>query len=177
MRRPALAVLTMLLAACSGPAVRPATDCPDPSSAAGTVCEFYDAYLRLRPAGLPSAAQQAELAPWLSERLERQLDAARAAQTAYRDAHPGEKPPLVDGFLFASLFEGPTDFVVGTAMAGNGLSRVPVQFSYGAETTWQDIVLVTQERGRHVIDDVELAGAGPFNPAGRLSELLRHAAD
>ena len=123
------------------------------------------------------AAQQAELAPWLSERLERQLDAARAVQSAYRDAHPGEKPPLVDGFLFASLFEGPTDFVVGTAVAANGLSRVPVQFSYGAEVTWQDTALVTQEGGRYVIDDVELAGAGPFNPAGRLSELLRHAAD
>ena len=177
MRTLALTALAIALAACSGSAVRPAADCPDPGSAAGAVCEFYQTYLRLRPAGLPSAAQQAELAPWLSERLERQLDAARAVQAAYRDAHPGEKPPLVDGFLFASLFEGPTDFEVGTAVAANGLWRVPVQFSYGAEVTWQDTALVMQEGGRYVIDDVELAGAGPFNPAGRLSELLRHAGE
>ena len=170
-------VAALLLAGCNGSAVRTATMCADPASAPGTVCSFYERYLAIRPSGLPTAAQQAELAPWLSDRLERQLDAARVVQAAYRQAHPGEKPPLVDGFLFASLFEGPTDFAVGTETKANGHARVPVTFSYGAETTWQDTVLLAREGDRYVIDDVELAGAGPFNPAGRLSELLQHASD
>jgi hypothetical protein len=170
-------VAALLLAGCTGSSVRPTPECMDPASAAGTVCAFYERYLAIRPSGLPTAAQQAELEPWLSDRLERQLDAARVVQAAYRQAHPGEKPPLVDGFLFASLFEGPTDFAVGTASTGNELTRVPVMFSYGTEATWQDTVLLAREGDRYVIDDVELAGAGPFNPAGRLSELLQHAGD
>lgn len=173
----AAGVAALLIAGCTGSALRPAPTCADPASASGTVCAFYERYLAIRPSGLPTAAQQAELAPWLSDRLERQLDAARVVQAAYRQAHPGEKPPLVDGFLFASLFEGPTDFVVGTATGASGLTRVPVTFSYGAETTWQDTVLLAREGNRYAIDDVELAGAGPFNPAGRLSELLQHAGD
>ena len=173
----ALVATAALLVGCAAPAVGPASRCAAPASAEGTVCSFYEAYLRLRPAGLPTAAQQAELAPWLSQRLERQLDAARAEQAAYREAHPGEKPPLVDGFLFASLFEGPTDFEVGSAGAAGEVTRVPVRFNYGTEATWQDTVLLVREGRRYVIDDVELAGAGPFNPSGRLSEMLGHAGD
>jgi hypothetical protein len=173
----AAAAAALLLAGCGGSALRPAPQCAETTSAAGTVCSFYERYLAIRPSGLPTAAQQAELAPWLSGRLERQLDAARSVQTAYREAHPGEKPPLVDGFLFASLFEGPTDFAVGTPIAAHGITRVPVTFSYGGDTTWQDTVLLEREGDRFVIDDVELAGAGPFNPAGRLSQVLQHAGD
>ena len=173
----AAGVTMLVLAGCTGSTARPSPQCADPANAAGTVCAFYQRYLAIRPSGLPTVAQQAELEPWLSDRLERQLDAARVVQAAYRQAHPGEKPPLVDGFLFASLFEGPTEFLVGTAGTANELTRVPVTFSYGADTTWQDTVLLVREGDRYVIDDVELAGAGPFNPAGRLSQVLQHAGD
>ena len=91
--------------------------------------------------------------------------------------HPGEKPPLVDGCLFASLFEGPTSFEVAAAHAADGVTRVPVKFRYGEEAAWQDVIVLTRERDRFVIDDIEFAGAGPFNPPGRLSEALDRAGE
>ena len=46
-------------------------------------------------------------------------------------AHPDEKPPFVDGCLFASLFEGPKSFEVGTALAEGTASKVKVHFAAG----------------------------------------------
>lgn len=141
------------------------------------MCLFYMRYLEVRPAGLPTAAQQATLAPWLSDRLEARFDEARVLQAQFRSQHPGEKPPLVDGCLFASLFEGPTAFEVGVAAIGGDVTRVPVRFRYGNEASWQDVIVLTREGPRFVIDDIEFAGAGPFNPPGRLSEALERAGE
>jgi hypothetical protein len=55
-----------------------------------------------------------------------------------------------------------------------GAWKVHVHFWYEAGTEgWEDVVLVRKEHDRYVIDDVLLTGAGPFNPAGRLSEVLQ----
>jgi len=81
-----------------------------------------------------------------------------------------------DGCLFASLFEGPTSFDVGDVAYGRSDIRVAVRFRYGTDTHWQDEIVVRRERGVYVIDDVVFAGAGPFNPPGRLSEALGHPA-
>jgi hypothetical protein len=83
----------------------------------------------------------------------------------------------VDGCLFASLFEGPTSFTVGTAVTGGGITRVPVRFQYGDEAAWQDVIVLTREGPDYVIDDIEFAGAGPFNPPGRLSHALDRAGE
>jgi hypothetical protein len=170
----ALAMIGFLVACAPAIGVPPRA-CPDAGTAEGAVCAFYERYLELRPSGLPTAEQQAAFAPWLSERLERGMDAAREVQTAFRTQHPDQKPPLVDGCLFASLFEGPTEFTVGVAVSAGGATRVPVRFRYGADAEWQDVIIVTREHDRFVIDDIEFAGAGPFNPAGRLSEVLQQS--
>ena len=172
MKRLLIAGLAGLVAGCASAPQPSELPCPDAGTAEGTVCAFYTRYLEVRPSGLPTPEQQAALAPWLSDRLERRMDAARAAQTAFRARHPGEKPPLVDGCLFASLFEGPTSFTVGTAARAGAITRVPVRFRYSTDAQWQDVVILTREGERFVVDDVELTGAGPFNPAGRLSEAL-----
>jgi hypothetical protein len=177
MTRRAFLLVAALVAACAGAPAEPVTPCPDVATPQGVVCAFYTRYLEIRPSGLPTAEQQAALAPWLSTQLERRLDAARAVQATFRVQHPGEKPPLVDGCLFASLFEGPTAFTVGAVGNTGDVSRVSVQFRYGSDTQWTDVVVVTRERGTFVIDDIEFAGAGPFNPAGRLSESLERAGE
>lgn len=177
MKRLSIALLAMGAAACLGSAPPRAPTCPDAGTAPGVVCEFYARYLELRPSGLPTVEQQAALAPWLSERLEARLAQARRIQSAFRTQSPDEKPPLVDGCLFASLFEGPTDYTVGTAERTGAVTRVPVRFRYHTAAEWEDTVLVTREGDAFVIDDVEFGGAGPFNPPGRLSELLEHAGE
>ena len=174
------ATILGLVIAVAGCAVTPfgtGTDCGAADTPEGAVCGFYTRYLEVRPMGLPTPEQQAALASWLSDGLEARLDAARRVQAQFRAENPGEKPPLVDGCLFASLFEGPTSFSVGVAATGGGVTRVPVQFRYGTEATWQDVAVLVREGSAYVIDDIEFAGAGPFNPPGRLSEALDRAGE
>ena len=142
------------------------------SEPAAAVSGFYATYIKLSPAGLPTAAQQKELAPYLSRRLLALMDAARAYQEKEAKAHPDEKPPFVDGCLFASLFEGPKAFKVGTAVADGAASKVKVHFTAEEGVAWDDEVVVIKEEGRYVIDDVLLSGIGQFNPPGRLSTNL-----
>ena len=144
---------------------------------AATVTRFYERYVALKVDGLPSPAQQRELAPFLSRRLLRLLDDARAHQQKQAKAHPDEKPPWADGCLFASLFEGPkTAEVERSERKAAEQWHVVVRFAHD-EARWQDTVVVTREAGRTVIDDVLLGGAGAFNPSGRLSESLRSRDD
>ena len=174
------AMIVALLVATAGCAVTPSDQSPA-CAAAGTpedaVCGFYTRYLEIRPSGLPTPEQQAALAPWLSQSLEARLDAARRVQVQFRAENPGEKPPLVDGCLFASLFEGPTSFTVEGAATAGGVTRVPVRFRYGTEAAWQDVVVLVREGSGYVIDDIEFAGAGAFNPPGRLSDVLDRAGE
>lgn len=139
---------------------------------AAVVSGFYETYVKLSPPGLPTAAQQKELAPYLSRRLLKLMDGARAYQDQEAKAHPDDKPPFVDGCLFASLFEGPKAFKVGTAVAEGRGSKVKVHFTADEGVAWDDEVIVVKEDGRYVIDDVVLAGIGQFNPPGRLSTNL-----
>jgi hypothetical protein len=143
-----------------------------PASPGTMVSRFYARYVQLRPAGLPTPEQQKELAPYLSRRLLGMMDAARAYSEKAAKAHPDEKPPFVDGCLFASLFEGPKTFRIGRTVAEGEGAKVQVHFSAGKGVAWEDEVLVTREDGRYVIDDVLLAGVGQFNPPGLLSTNL-----
>jgi hypothetical protein len=143
------------------------------STPTAVVQQFYEKYIKLSPAGLPTAAQQKELAPHLSRRLLKLMDGARAYRDQEAKAHPDEKPPFVDGCLFASLFEGPKSFKVGTTVAEGSASRIKVHFTADEAVAWDDEVVVIKEDGRYVIDDVLLSGIGQFNPPGRLSTHLQ----
>src|SRR6185436_16612992 len=95
MRGVCLLVLAIMM---SAPPCR-AADTPE-----SVVGAFYKAYVRLCPAGLPSAQQQQALSRYLSGRLTTLMTQARAVQSRAIREHPDEKPPWADGCLFASLF-------------------------------------------------------------------------
>ncbi len=144
-----------------------------------TVENFYNLYLKTHPSGLPTKEQERTMAPYLSDRLLGLIDKARSYQEAFKQKYPEDKPPWIEGCLFASLFEGPTRFKV-TNIAANpdGTSTVKVHFWYeasgGQKYDWEDAVIVRRETKGFVIDDFVMSGAGPFNPARRLSEELTY---
>jgi hypothetical protein len=153
----------------------------------GTVVErFYAMYLTDRQGGLPSGGQLERLRPFLSDNLHQSIVAALQYQQRYIASHPDRpspagppvvfKPPFVDGDYFSSLFEGPKSFkVVGAVAAPSGSWKVQVHFWDDPSLAgWEDAVIVTEQRGRYVIDDVLLTGAGSFNPSGRLSDRLKY---
>ncbi len=171
-----VAIPIILLTACA--------TAPRPPAASAVVERFYDVYLSDRQGGLPSGRQLERLRPFLSDNLNRSIVAALEYQERYIASHPPrpsengppviDKPPFVDGDYFSSLFEGPKSFrVVRVAAGPSGSWQVYVHFWYDASLAgWEDVVIVTEQRGRLVIDDVLFAGAGPFNGGGRLSHRL-----
>jgi hypothetical protein len=147
--------------------------CTTGTPAESIVCRFYERYLDLRPGGLPTKKQRAKLSPFLSRRLLALLDRARLEQEDFARRFPDEKPPFVDGCLFASLFEGPDRFEVLSAdPRPDGTIHVAVRFGYQDAMPWEDVVEVTRQGDHYAIDDILFAGAGEFNPPGRLTDRL-----
>jgi hypothetical protein len=135
---------------------------------------FYSAHLPHRMGGLPSGDELRRLQPFLSQRLHGLITAALAYQEDWiKQNPPDEKPPFVDGDYFSSLFEGPSSFKVSRVVKEQDGWHVHVQFKYDSAPDWEDVVVVKQEDGRYVIDDVLFSGAGEFNSPGRLSERLK----
>lgn len=139
-----------------------------PSSPQRAVSDFYRAFIAHPSPGLPEGKDLARLRPMLSDRLYTLITSALQYSDEVAKAHPGDKPPFVDGDPFTSNFEGPQSFAI-TRVDGND---VHVTFTYEGGQ-WEDVVVVKEERGRYVIDDVRYGGAGEFNPPGLLSEHLQ----
>jgi hypothetical protein len=138
---------------------------------------FYGAVVGMRTGGVPDRAGRDRLAPHLSTALARLLEEADAVERGYREATRGEVPPLVEGDLFTSLFEGATAFEVGPCEPREGRGSCTVELRHaqpGAASTsrWKDrIVLVKTERA-WVVDDVEYGGDWEFMHEGTLRGVL-----
>jgi hypothetical protein len=151
---------------------------PADPAAGSAATAFYEAYMKLRPSGVPDADQRARMRALVSPALHDLLAAADAAETRYAERTRKQVPPLVEGDLFTSLFEGASRFVV-TACTGDAQKAVcPVDLVYqeagcGPENTWQDRVHLVKAASGWVVDDIEYAGTWPFARRGRLSDGLR----
>ena len=168
-----VAVVAIVAGTSETAAAQGAERCEGGSPAEAAVCGLYETYLEVRPAGLPTQRQQRAFAPYLSRRLLALMDEARREQKDFARRFPDEKPPFVDGCLFASLFEGPDRFeLVSTDPKQDGTTRVTVRFGYQDAKPWEDTIVVAREGKRLVVDDVLFGGAGEFNPPGSLAEGL-----
>lgn len=187
MRALLLSPLLALLCACSevpeapAPAQAPAE--MKASSAEGErVLAFLAQYREQFFRGLPNATQAAALAPHLSPRLNGLLHDALAGQQAYKARYPSDKPPMIDGDIFSSLFEGASSGEIDTVVKAEGHVTVRVKYSYNdPETrkvieTWPDRFLLVRDGSRWLIDDLEYLGGWDFAPRGRLSAALAETA-
>jgi len=150
-----------------------------PASPEALVKRFYAAYFDTRPSGLPTEAELKILSPYFTSQLTALFVSARKYQADYRKQHPDDKPPLIEGDLFSSLFEGPTGFEVGPVEEMDQRSKVIVRFSYVDPRTpkdvfrWKDAVIVRRQGNRLVIEDIEFLGDWPFKVGDRLSKVLK----
>ncbi len=142
------------------------------------VSALLQAYQTQSFRGLPSAEQAAALAPHLSSRLKDLLRAARAGQQAYRSQFPDDKPPMVDGDLFSSLFEGATGFTVGAVSKAGDTASVSINYVYAEPDggrvmqAWSDQVWLVRVGDLWLVDDIEYRGGWDFSVRGRLSAAL-----
>src|SRR5581483_5367536 len=143
-----LALVLLLVAA---PRAWAQGDAPDKVAA-----DFYAAVPH--GGGLPDPAAAARLKPLLSARLAGLLDMAAAAQRRFSARNP-KAPPLLEGDLFSSQFEGFTAYRIGSCAIANATARCPVNLTYqpagdGKPVNWSDAVLLAKSAAGWKVDDI-----------------------
>jgi hypothetical protein len=138
---------------------------------------FYGVYATFHPSdGIPSPADRAKYHPFLSPALDALLTDAQAAEARFTKANKGA-PPLVEGDLFSSLFEGASSFAVTGCSGDAAKGRCTVKLEHAGETalpvTWSDTVLVVNTPSGWRVDDIAYGGSWAFGNKGRLSDLLK----
>ena len=137
---------------------------------------FYGAYAKQkRIGGIPDAAARAAYAPYLSPRLTGQLDQAAAAEAAATKKFKAV-PPLFEGDLFTSQFEGASGWTVGPCIAAGqaGTCKVALTFARPGQkpVSWTDTLLMVDTASGWKIDDVAYDAGFASGNSGRLSETI-----
>jgi len=157
----------------------PAFAAGDPAAA---VNAFYDVYngQRAQGGGIPDATVRLRFQPVLSPRLNKQLSDAASAQARLTAKVKNAVPPMLEGDIFSSLFEGASAWKVSgcqtaakTASCGVALSYVPPATGSKAKpANWNDTVLLVNTPQGWKVDDVVYDAGFAFGNTGRLSEML-----
>jgi hypothetical protein len=170
-----LAALLLLI-----PAGLKAQTASDPAAAVGA---FYAVYAgqQAQGGGIPDATGRLRYTPVLSPRLNKQLAAAAAAQARLSAKVRNAVPPMLEGDIFSSLFEGATTWKVGACQSDTKTARCPVALTYvpapspkaPKPANWHDtVVLVSTPQGWKV-DDVVYDAGFAFGNTGRLNQMLQ----
>ena len=123
-------------------------------SPAKTAEGFYAAYSTFHPSdGIPNAA-------------ELKFNKANKAS-----------PPLIEGDLFTSMFEGATSYKVGACKLSGGGASCAVDLVYDdkkdAPIRWTDTITLTKTKAGWRVDDIFYGGAWEYANKGRLGATLR----
>ncbi len=142
-----------------------------------TVNKFYDVYLKLHSFGIPNESERAHYSPHLSPELSELLQRADEAEQKHEALTKGEEPPLVEGDLFTSLFEGASSFKIDSCESDDATAFCIVQFKYSnpgdkSEVEWKDKAYLVKSTSGWTVDDIEYLGDWQFMHKGRLKNLL-----
>jgi hypothetical protein len=156
-------------------------DAPDPTAA---VNAFYTVYTgqHAQGVGIPDATVRLRLQPVLSPRLNKQLADAAAAQARLTAKVKNAVPPILEGDIFSSLFEGATAWKVGTCQQKDKTASCRVALSYvpppvagqkAKPANWTDTVTLAATPQGWKVDDVTYDAGFAFGNTGQLSEMLK----
>ena len=125
--------------------------------------------------GLPDAAARLRLQPLLSLRLNKALAEAAAAEARFK-ARNKDSPPLIEGDIFSSLFEGPTAWKVGVCRGDDKIAHCGATLTRQdpgqKPVAWTD-TLVLANNGGWKVDDIVYDANNAFGNTGSLSEMLK----
>lgn len=147
--------------------------------------DFY-AFAQKAGSGLPTPAVRGKLAPLLTPHLSALLAEANAGEDKFA-AENKDAPPLVEGSLYVSLFEGFTGYNVGACTGNEKTAHCAVNFTYtekggvekdgkAAPTNWTDTLFLANAGDGWKVDDIGYGGTWDFGNKGRLSETLTQVA-
>lgn len=144
---------------------------------------FYAAYATFHPSdGIPDSGGRARYAPFISPALDKLLTQGSEAEQKFAKANKGS-PPLIEGDLFTSNFEGATSYKVGACKGDAKMGPCTVALTYDDRKSnpkdkplnWNDTVyLVATPKGWRV-DDIGYGASWDFGNKGKLSETVKSA--
>lgn len=154
-----------------------------PSTPRQTAEDFRAFYFRDHGRGMPSRAELDKLAPLLTRTFQAQFEAAIQAHECHQAKVGNSEPPLVQGDMLTSLFEGATSGGVGKIKTEKSQALAEMYWSYGASelnakpVNWTDALVLERVDGQWQIADIELRGTWDFAQKGRLSQNLMAVAE
>ena len=146
-----------------------------PEAAASGLLSVYGSF---HPSdGIPDVGARARLQPYLSPQLNKLLADAAAAQARF-SAKIKDSPPLLEGDLFSSLFEGASQWKLQACTVSGAQARCPVAFAHAASSNskaanWTDTLLLVNGGQGWRVDDIAYGGGFQFGNTGRLSDTLK----
>ena len=151
---------------------------PDP---AASVNAFYAVYAgqHAQGGGIPDATGRLRYSAVLSPRLNRQLQDAAKAQARLTAKVHNALPPMLEGDIFTSLFEGATSWKVGACTGDAKVQRCTVVLTRAPATpkdkpaNWSDTVVVVSSPAGWKVDDVLYDANFAFGNTGKLSDMLQ----
>ena len=154
----------------------------DADAMAKTAAGFYAAYSTFHPSdGIPDAKGRAKYAPYISGGLNALLVQANAAEDRFAKANK-DTPPLVEGDLFTSNFEGATAYKIGACAGDTKGGHCAIQLTYDPGKTdnpkdkpfsWTDTAYLVNGADGWKIDDIGFGGKWDFGNKGRMSDTLK----
>jgi len=139
--------------------------------------KFYQTYASLpRTGGIPDATARVRYEPVLSPRLSRLIADAVAAEGRFRARHKNS-PPLIQGDLFSSLFEGFHSFKLGACSGDAKTGQCAVSLLHQSPgqkpVRWNDQLLLVNTPSGWKVDDIAYRAGFQFGNTGLLSDTLK----
>jgi hypothetical protein len=136
---------------------------------------FYAATARASSGGgIPDAVTRVRLQPLLSPGLNKMLADAASAEARF-NAKNKNSPPLIEGDIFSSLFEGPTSVKVGVCRGDDKIAHCGVNLTHQdpgqKPVSWIDTLKLVNSGGWK-IDDVAYDANFAFGNSGTLRDML-----
>ena len=140
---------------------------------------FFAAYATFHPSdGIPDAAGRAKYAPYTSPALDKLLAQAAAAQARFAKANKNS-PPLLEGDLFTTMFEGATSYKVGACKGDGRKGSCAIDLVYDNKhdtpTHWTDTLYLVMSANGWRVDDIGYGGNWEYANHGRLTQTLHQA--
>lgn len=182
MKRAALLLALILAPPAAAQAQAVTAPAGDPAAATNAFYAVYGPQVG-KGGGIPDTAARLRYAAVLSPRLNKQLADAAAAQARLTAKVKNAVPPMLEGDIFSSLFEGATGWKVGACQSDGNTARCPVTLTHISPpiagrapvkpAQWTDTVLLTNGPQGWKVDDVIYDAGFAFGNTGRLSSMLR----
>ena len=140
---------------------------------------FYKTIMTFKEGGIPSRKNIYQLMPFISSGFRNLMLKARKMENRHLKKTKNTEPPLYEGSLFYSLFEGADKYTAINAETDKKQVTYLVDLQYtdpydkDATLKWQDRVFLIKEKNKWVVNDLELLGKWQFGAKGKVSDILK----